>query len=117
MSETKMEKQIITPLVDSLNLRHWEENGRRLCWMDDLEAALEKLDRYTLYKNPDDGSFELCHPNSPIRTHTARLLGVQEIKREPLKEEFILESHQNLDYSLKKFAGKKVRVTFEEIEG
>lgn len=48
-------------------------------------------------------------------THKGRVVMIEDILEEPLKQEFILESHQNLDYSLKKFAGKRVKVTVEEI--
>lgn len=44
-----------TPLVDSLNIRHWVEQGKKFCWFEDLERALEhKLTSLVLYHPATD---------------------------------------------------------------
>lgn len=81
---------------------------------DELQAALEKLP--TVWGSHSDETFHysgIKHP--PTDTHKARLLCIEEIKREPLKVEFELSASENLDYKLTEFKGKRVRVTVEEI--
>lgn len=107
-------------MVDNL---HENEN---VVLLSDLHAALEKLPTvwgvYGFHKDkPKDFSCDTY--NIPgTSTHTARLLCIEEIKREPLKHEFKTEVKENNSAGMLyfnmipgSFIGKRVRVTVEEI--
>ena len=88
-------------------------------WQDvvlvkDLRAALEKLPVVYGYQQKNgiilwgDGDI------SSVDTHSARLLAIEEIKKEPLVEKFVqLIPESNLANLMirKNFAGKRVKVT------
>jgi len=91
-----------------------------------LRAALEKLPvvegKITFVGTPDNkesyAKFEVV--DKPHRTHTARLFAIEEIEKEPLVEKFVqLIPESNLANLMirKNFAGKRVKITVEEIVG
>ncbi len=85
-----------------------------------LRAALEKLPVVYGYQQKNgiilwgDGGI------SSVDTHSARLFAIEEIKKEPLVEKFVqLIPESNLANLMirKNFAGKRVKITVEEIVG
>lgn len=120
-----METKSSTPLVDSLGV-FVEHAGMPGAYVSaaDLEACLEKLPKVQGAQLKGHG-WCMCE-NAPVEnaTHTARLLGIQEITKEPVKVEHIVsfpEGHRcyaiNGEEFGSKLAGKLFKVTYEEIEG
>lgn len=121
-----------TPLVDSLGLKVLEYDkgpgyiSERYINAEDLERFLEGC---PVVRSKFLGSHEThCWTDNKNTiygaeaTHTARLICVQEIKREPLKEDRTVNftsDYKSYDFNGvefgSKFAGKKCRVTVEEI--
>lgn len=121
-----------TPLVDSLGV-FVEHAGMPGAYVSatDLEAALEKLPKVIRCAHWSEEQWSTQEHiiggktgQEFIETHTARLLGIQEITKEPMKVEHIVsfpEGHRcyaiNGEEFGSKLAGKKFKVTYEEIEG
>lgn len=95
-------------------------NYRSVIYLEDLRAALEKLPVVTGYEQDNGEIYWGDGQDSYIDTHKARLFAIEEIKREPLVEKFVqLIPESNLANLMirKNFAGKRVKVTVEEIVG
>ena len=89
---------------------------------EDLERFLEKCP--VVYGKTEEvpGEVQWSERKLSSDTHTARLICVSEIKREPLREDRTVNfpsSHKSYDCNGvefgSKFAGKKCRITVEEI--
>lgn len=92
--KVKMRNKSSTPLVDSLfEPSYFQIGNPQVIYKRDLEDVLEKLT--VVYGSPDTPRDELAWSNQQLDcdTHTARLLGVTEIKRESVKtkEQLALE--------------------------
>lgn len=86
----------------------------------ELESALEKMPIYYGCKN-EFGNFVLGDFEDGD-THTARIICIEELPKEPLKHEFETEAVSNNEFGKlytnmipSSFVGKKVRVTVEEL--
>lgn len=114
-----------TPLVDSLGLNVLEYIkgpgciSERYINAEDLERFLEGC--HEAFANDTDKGWGEYVPGRD--TKKCRIICVQEIKREPLREDRTVNfpsSHKSYDCNGvefgSKFAGKKCRVTIEEIE-
>lgn len=115
------------PNIEALGLKIRQGYEERVVNAPDLEKILESAQKvYGTIEYPSD---EMGWSNTKMKhdTHTALLVNVQKIKREPLKIEF--ESHVSsyidgadghsfiIDTRLpREFQSKKVRVTVQEIE-
>lgn len=80
-----------------------------------LRAALENLP--VVYGFSDSEGNRFNDTKFPSDTHSARLLAIEEIKREPLKHEFSFLVGSGICAIPEYFKGKTVKVTVEEIDG
>lgn len=117
------------PLIEKMGLRIFPANSISKTYVDceALEAALEKAHVIYSTREPENGSAKWDEGYKISHTHQALLICVEKIKREPVKVEFeqtVCELSRMMDGlgtfylfhdSMKSLAGKKVRVTVEEL--
>lgn len=79
-----------TPLFDTLNIRYWEEQGRKLIFADDLERFLEGCPE--AFANDTDKGWGEYVPGRD--TKKCRIICVQEINK-PAKKlyEYVVQNH------------------------
>ena len=119
-----MDEQSKSTLVDSLGINilrvdigYNEYDHRDVVLVHDLEAALQKLPKITGIINESYGFSGCENPPGSGHTHEARLFGLTEIRKEPLKISTEVIINQDGIFAIgKSFVGKKVSVTVEQIE-
>ncbi len=107
-----------TPLVDSLGV-FVEHAGMPGAYVSatDLEACLEKLT--VVYGDLDAPKDQISWSDTKLasNTHTARLLGIQEIPKEPFIHTEGWAANRSQEHVLipMELKGKRLKVTFEEV--
>lgn len=111
------------PLCEKAGLQmRWCVGDDGFVPMSDVEALLARGQEV---KGFFDGDLQIWGNGENAKdTHTARVVMIEEIKKEPVKAEFVGTPYHALtefpakiaSHELDRFVGRKVRVTVEEIQ-